>query len=208
MSDHLQTIIASPWVLAIVFGVAGLDALVPFSPSETTLIAVGVGAATSGHPPLVLLIAAAAAGAYLGDRLSYLLGRRAARSVTPRLARSRRGHAAYEWARTLLDRRGGLLIVFARYLPGGRSATTLAAGLVGYPRARFHWYTLLAVTIWATSGGLLGYLGGLAFASRPLSGLLLAWATAALVALCAEAMRRIYGPRTQDGQPVGGTEPV
>src|SRR5436190_7451548 len=35
VSDHLQTLIASPWVLAIVFGVAGLDALVPFSPSET-----------------------------------------------------------------------------------------------------------------------------------------------------------------------------
>jgi membrane protein DedA with SNARE-associated domain len=75
----------------------------------------------------------------------------------------------------------GLDVVFARYLPGGRSATALAAGIVGYPAARFHWYTATGVVLWAAQAALLGYLGGALFADRPLLGLLLAWGGAAMI---------------------------
>jgi membrane protein DedA with SNARE-associated domain len=78
----------------------------------------------------------------------------------------------------LLHSRGGLVIVFARYLPGGRSTTALAAGPVGCPPARFHWHTAGGVLLWATQAVLLGCLGGALSASRPLPGLLSAWALA------------------------------
>jgi membrane-associated protein len=39
------------------------------------------------------------------------------------------------------------VIVFARYLPGGRSTTAFAAGIVGYPLVRFRWYTAAGVLL-------------------------------------------------------------
>jgi membrane-associated protein len=193
MPDYLQAVVASPWVLVAVFAVAALDAILPFAPSETTVIAVGVGAAASGRPNVVLLIAVAATGAYAGDRLSYLIGRRANGAVLARLGRGRYGRVARDWAHRTMHRRGGLLIVFARYLPGGRSTTAITAGVVGYPVARFRWYTLLAVTLWATFAALLGYLGGAVFASNPLAGLLVAWAVAGLVMVAAAVLGSTAG---------------
>jgi len=62
--------------------------------------------------------------------------------------------------------------------PGGRSTTALAAGVVGYPVARFQADTAVAVLIWASAAALLGYLGGAVFAASPLLGLAAAWTTA------------------------------
>jgi membrane-associated protein len=56
----------------------------------------------------------------------------------------------------LLHSRGGLIIVLARYVPGGRSTTAFAAGVVHYPGVRFRCYTALGVLIWATEAALLG----------------------------------------------------
>jgi len=155
MPHYLDAVVAGPWVLAVVFVVAGLDALLPFMPSETTVVACGVAAAGTGRPHLALLIAAASAGAYLGDQASFRIGRRSTGSVEARLShhRARRLHA---WVRRLLHSRGGLVIVFARYLPGGRSATALAAGVVGYPAVRFAWYTAIGVVAWAVEAALIG----------------------------------------------------
>jgi membrane-associated protein len=66
MPHFLNVIAASPWVLAIVFLVAGLDAILPFMPSESTVVACGVAAANTGRPLLSLLIVVSACGAYAG----------------------------------------------------------------------------------------------------------------------------------------------
>jgi len=76
MPHYLDDVVGSPWALVVVFAVAGLDAIFPFMPSESSVIAVGVVSAGTGRPHLAALIAVAAAGAYVGDRLSYLIGGR------------------------------------------------------------------------------------------------------------------------------------
>ncbi|NMO51799.1 DedA family protein [Actinoplanes sp. TBRC 11911] len=177
MSHYVDGIAASPWVFAVVFLVAGLDALLPFMPSETTVVACGVAAAGTGRPQVALLLLVAAAGAFAGDWLSFRVGRSGAKAV----ASNRRALALHSRVHRLLHSRGGLVIVFARYLPGGRSTTALAAGVVGYPAVRFAWYTAGGVLVWAAQASLLGYLGGAAFADRPLLGLLLAGSIAASV---------------------------
>jgi membrane-associated protein len=53
-----------------------LDAIFPVLPSETVVIALGVATAGSTDPRIALLVACAACGAFLGDNLCYLLGRR------------------------------------------------------------------------------------------------------------------------------------
>ncbi|GIM88264.1 DedA family protein [Paractinoplanes toevensis] len=172
MPHYVDAVAASPWILAVVFVVAGMDALLPFMPSESTVVACGVAAAGTGRPHLALLVMAAAAGAYCGDAVSFRIGRRST-SFSERFTH-RRARAVHGWVHRLLHSRGGLVVVFARYVPGGRSTTALAAGLVGYPSARFHWYTAAGVVLWSIQAALIGYLGGALFADRPVLGLALA----------------------------------
>ncbi|MEV0135213.1 hypothetical protein AB0H83_43020 [Dactylosporangium sp. NPDC050688] len=78
------------------------------------------------------MIVAAAAGAYAGDLVSFRIGVRAGAGVLRRLRTRRRGLRVYAFAHRTRTSRGGQVLVFARYLPGGRSASALAAGVVGY----------------------------------------------------------------------------
>jgi membrane-associated protein len=201
MPHYLESVVGSPWALVVVFAVASLDAIMPFMPSESTVVAVGVVSAGTGRPHLAALIAAAAAGAYTGDLVSYAIGRRSTRALVGRLQRGRRSRAVHDWVFRLLHSRGGLVIVFARYVPGGRSTTAFAAGLVGYPLARFRGYTAGGVLIWATQAALLGYLGGAMFESNPLLGLAAAWTGAAALTGVAVVTQRAFGTTTRGNRP-------
>jgi len=204
VSQHLQSLATSPWLLVVVFAVAGLDAVLPFMPSESTVVAVGVLSAGTGHPHLALLIVAAASGAYLGDRLSYQIGRGSNRAVIARMQRGRRSKQVHDWVHRLLHSRGRLVIVFARYVPGGRSTTAFAAGVVGYPLRRFCGYTAFAVLLWAAEAALLGYLGGAAFESEPLVGLAAGWAGALAVTGLAVLIQRLVSP-AEPRRPAAGS---
>jgi membrane protein DedA with SNARE-associated domain len=179
---------ASGWAYAILFLVAALDALVPIVPSETAVITAGVVAAAGGLS-LPLVIAAAAAGAFVGDNTAYLLGSRFGPRVQGRLVRGERGRASLEWAERQLDERGGELIVIARFIPAGRTAVTLSAGLLRYPWRRFVVFDATAAVVWASYAALLGYFGGSAFEEAPWKGLLLALAIALTVSGAVEAVR-------------------
>lgn len=67
--SHLS--VASPVSYLIAVVVPALDAIIPVLPSETAVIALGVSTAGSTDPRIVLLVALAAVGAFLGDNLSY-----------------------------------------------------------------------------------------------------------------------------------------
>ncbi|HTZ28984.1 MAG TPA: hypothetical protein VMC83_33595, partial [Streptosporangiaceae bacterium] len=53
----------------LAFLLPALDAIFPVLPSETAIIALGVATAGSTDPRIALLIACAAAGAFIGDNL-------------------------------------------------------------------------------------------------------------------------------------------
>ena len=65
----------SPWTYVFLVVVCALDAIIPFVPSETSVILAGVLAST-GDLNLILVIATAATGAVLGDNASYWIGRK------------------------------------------------------------------------------------------------------------------------------------
>lgn len=181
---------ASPWAYAAILAVAALDALLPLVPSETTLISAGV-LAGAGDLQLGLVIAAGAAGAYAGDTSAYSLGRRFGPWVERRLFSGAKSARTKEWAERTLERRGGIIIFGARFVPGGRTATTVTAGLVRMRWARFAFFAGIAGIAWASYAGLVGYLGGRAFENDPLLGLLLGFAVAAGVYVVVESARRI-----------------
>ena len=109
----------------------------PALPGESAVIALGVATAGSADPRIALLVACAAAGAFAGDNLSYLIGRRFGPAVQRRFFATPKGVKARAWAERSLARYGPQLIIVCRFIPGGRTAVTLTCGLTGYPRRRF-----------------------------------------------------------------------
>jgi membrane protein DedA with SNARE-associated domain len=91
------------------------------------------------------------------------------------------------WAARQLDRRGPALLVAARFIPGGRTASTFMAGRTHYPLRRFTPATIAAGILWAGFATLLGYVGGEAFHEQTLLatglGVLLAVVFAGLIEL-------------------------
>jgi membrane-associated protein len=190
--DHVLS-----YLVAIVL--PALDAVFPVLPSETVVIALGVATAGSADPRIALLVACAAFGAFLGDNLCYLLGRRFGPYVERRFFGGEKGARRRAWAVRSLERYGMPLIVVCRFIPGGRTAVTLTCGIVGYHRRRFVIATAIAGTIWALYSFFAGRLGGKAFEDRPWAGLLLAFAGTLAVSGLIELIRRIISIRSWRG---------
>lgn len=176
---------------AIAIGIPALDAIFPVLPSETAVIALGVATAGSTDPRIALLVGCAAFGAFLGDNLCYLIGRRFGPRVERRFFSSGKGARQRAWAEESLEKFGMPLIIVCRFIPGGRTAVTLCCGLIGYSHRRFVTATAVAGTIWAVYSFFLGRLGGRAFENRPWAGLLLSIGITLVISTLIEAVRRI-----------------
>jgi membrane-associated protein len=157
MFSHFTQLVsdASGWAYGIVFLLALLDAVVPIVPSETAVITAGV-VASAGDLSLAMIVPAAAAGAFLGDNSAYWIGRRFGTRVVERFFGGEKSRRRIEWAERQLTERGGELIAIARFIPGGRTAVTLSAGLLEFPWRRFIFFDSLAAVGWALYASLLG----------------------------------------------------
>jgi membrane protein DedA with SNARE-associated domain len=202
MLDSLVDLISdSPWTYGVVFLMAFLDVLLPIVPSETTVITAGVLAETGGLN-IALVIAAAAGGACLGDNAAYFLGYTLEEFIQRRFfSDKRRRHL--EKAERMLEERGGYFIIIGRFIPGGRTAVTLGAGVLHYPWRRFIPFDVAAGLLWATYAGLLGFFGGKAFEDDPLKGIILALVIAFGIAGGVEVYRwyKRRGLRSKGGDP-------
>ena len=181
---------SSPWVLVALFAVAAIDAFFPIVPSESLVVTAGVFAAAEGEPNVVLIIVAAALGAFLGDHISYFLGRRAGRRLLRDVEGTKRG-AAFGWAGRTLDERGGTVLLVCRYIPGARTAVTLTAGAVRFPLRSFTPFDAIAALSWGTYSALIGYIGGSAFEDDPLLGVGVGLGLAVSVATAIEVIRHV-----------------
>jgi membrane-associated protein len=187
----VDAVSGSDWSYFVVFAIALLDAFFPIVPSEATAIAAGVVASTGGLS-LELCILMAAAGAIAGDNVSFALGHFLGKRVERRFLSGEKSQKRLRWAQKTLDERGGYLIVVARFIPGGRTATTFTAGFVEtFPWRRFLLFDAIAGVIWGSYTVLLGYFGGRSFEQQPWKGLLLAFAIAVAVTVLVEAYRHL-----------------
>lgn len=196
---HVQAVMSSPWVYALLFVLAALDGFFPVVPSESAVITAGVFAASGGPEPLAV-IAAAALGAAAGDHTSYLIGRAFGGRLLSRSRPGTRRRAALDRAAEVLSERGGLVLVVARYIPGGRTAATLTMGALGHPLRRFTVYDCVAVLSWACYATLIGYAGGAAFEHDPAKGLLAGLAIAISITVLVEAVRHLRTRTAGKGQ--------
>ncbi|MEM7324036.1 MAG: DedA family protein [Actinomycetota bacterium] len=199
----------SPWFLLLVFSFALMDSVIPLAPSEFAVIAGGVasGAGTliddQNVLSVVLVILAGALGAYAGDSLAYLIGSRAEGLARRTLFRGEKGERRLAAAGAQIRRRGGMLLLTARFIPGGRTAMTLSCGLTGQPfLAWFTRWDLLAASLWATYAGLLGFFFGDAFENQS-TALWVAFGTAVSISISVEAIRWLRARRQNRRQDQG-----
>jgi membrane-associated protein len=181
----------STWTYPLLLGICAGDADVPLLPSESALIDCGIQPAR-GQLSLGWVIAFAALGAFVGDNASYAGGRWLGHPVAERFFAGERAQARLDWARRFLKERGSYVLIVARFVPGGRTATTFTSGLVHlrWP-TKFGPFVLVAAVLWGTFGALVGYLGGRTFRDQPIYALLLAFGIAALLTGVAELLRRL-----------------
>ncbi|HEX6456355.1 MAG TPA: DedA family protein [Solirubrobacterales bacterium] len=181
----------------IVFLACGADVLFPLIPSETIVITASVLAA-QGDLLIWLIVPLVAVGAFLGDNLSYWLGRKIGDPIADRLFKGEKGQARLRWAEAALRRRGAILIGVGRFIPGGRTATTFAAGTLEMPYRQFIVADAFAAVLWALYISMLGYLGGETFKENLWLPLGSSLACAMAVGLGFEAWRRWQRRRGKD----------
>jgi membrane-associated protein len=187
----IDLLTGSGWAYPLLLGICLGDAVFPALPSETAVIVCGIQAAR-GQLSLGWVIACAAAGAFVGDSTSYAGGRWLGRPIVGRFFSGERAQERLDWAKRFLKERGSYVLVVARFIPGGRTATTFTSGLV-----RLRWltqfapYIFVAAVLWASFAALLGYVGGRMFEDQPIYALLLALGIAALFTVGAETLRRV-----------------
>lgn len=206
--ELVHTAMSSPWIYVVLFALSAIDGFLPVVPSESVVITAGAFAA-SGVPNVFLVMAFAAAGAFVGDHISYFIGRVAGHRLFQRFPAGSRRRKAYDTAAKVLHDRGGLILVVARYVPGGRTAMTITAGAVGYPLRKFSFFDSIAAVSWGIYSGLVGYLGGVAFEEEPLKGVLLGLGLALSVTAVVEIVRFVRRrSHRAEPEPVRVPEPV
>ena len=182
----------SAWTYVLVFGMATLDVLAPILPSESLVVAAAALAA-SGRLNVAVVALAAGAGALLGDNIAFLCGRLLGTRMRRWLEATPRRRERLDWVEHQLDRRGGTIIVGSRFIPGGRTATMISAGLLEMPWPRFVVFDLAAAVIWALYCTGIGYFGGTAFEDEPIVGVGVALVLALVAGAAIEAGRRLVG---------------
>lgn len=186
--DSLKEFSSSPWFYVIIYVIAVLDSVLPIVPSETLVIIGGVSAGL-GDLSIVLVILAAGLGAFTGDNMSYLIGRRASVTVTRRYERTEKGKKRLETVIHQIHERGGLLLITARFIPGGRTILTLSCGITRQDRKWYATWIGIAATIWALYASLLGFIGGKTFEENHTLAFIVAFATAVSVTVVIEVVR-------------------
>jgi membrane protein DedA with SNARE-associated domain len=198
--DSLVNLVSgSAITYVVVMGAVLVDAVFPLIPSETMIITASV-LASQGHLAIELVVVGAVAGAIAGDNLSYAIGRTFGRRAEGGLFRGEKSRRRLERAQSAIEKREWIIAV-GRFVPGGRTATTFACGLLKLPWRRFIFWDAIGGTLWASYAAALGYFGGSQFQHNLWKPLLVALGTGVLIAGTIELGRRLWDRRSPRARP-------
>ena len=147
------------WAYAVLALAVALDSLVPLVPSEVLVVAAGAFAARGVLDPR-LAVPAIVVGGVVGDLVTYHVGRAGSHRARRAMAGSPRRRVLFERLARSLGRRRTTTIVAARFVPGGRTAVGLLAGVTRQPRPAFVAASALGVALWAVTMLGVGYVTG------------------------------------------------
>lgn len=187
--------------LAGMFGVVAFGAVIPVVPTGAAVSVAAALSITDADALLGLVILIGAAGAYVGDVITYAVlhwaGAGLARRVRWLQADAR--PAALERIQEQLEASELRTLLLSRLVPGGRVPVLLAAAIGGYSFRRFVIADVAATLLWAAVYSVLGLVGGSIF-PEPWQGVLAAIALVILLSLIPPAWRRLIA-RHRAGRP-------
>lgn len=123
------------------------------TPGQTLLMASALEAA-AGRMNIALLLFLVTLAATLGNSVGYGVGRWGGRLVLDRLRVNPQRQQALN---DLIKRRGGWVILFARFVDGLRQLNGIVAGAMGMPWWNFTAYNVAGAVLWACGWGLGSY---------------------------------------------------
>jgi membrane protein DedA with SNARE-associated domain len=149
------------WIIPVVLG----DAIFPPIPSEMVVITGGALSA-DGRANVLLVAALAALASWLGDMVVFQLFKRRLSHVLDRWRWGRKVHHGIHQAIARAGRSSTYgTIIGARFIPGGRLATSAAAGIADVSVRGFSLCAGLGAVLWA------GWLVGLGYFTGSATGL-------------------------------------
>jgi membrane protein DedA with SNARE-associated domain len=147
--------------LPLLFLVVMLESFGIPLPGETALIAFGV-LASQGHYQIEWVIVLAAAGAIVGDNLGYwLIGRLGGRALFRRWSwLNRYADRVLPRAERLMERHGGKVVFFGRFITVLRYSAAWIAGIAHMEWWKFLFWNAAGGICWAVGVGLVAYYSG------------------------------------------------
>jgi membrane protein DedA with SNARE-associated domain len=153
VSAHAWLAYLTLFLAALLEAVPVLGSLVPGSTIILALSALVPG----GELKLWPVLAAAVAGAMLGDGTAYLIGHRRQREILSAWPLSNYPGVVAQ-SEAFFNRWGVLAVFFARFVPPIRAFVPITAGALDMPPARFYAVNIPAILLWAPAHVLPGVL--------------------------------------------------
>lgn len=177
--------------LLALFGVVAFGAVVPVVPTGAAVSA-GAVLASGEHPwEIVLVVVFGAAGAYVGDVITYAVLRLAGAPLAQRVGwlHADDPDGALQSLRARLEADEVRSLLLSRLVPGGRVPVLLAAALGGYPLARFASADVAAALLWSSVYAVIGVVGD-ALIPDPVVAVVVVVVVAVLLGLALPLLRR------------------
>ena len=164
MASYIDQLIAfvsaHAWLAYLTLFLAALLEAVPVVgsviPGSTIILALSA-LVPGGDLRLEWVLAAAIAGALLGDGSAYWLGHRAQREILSSWPLSNYPRVIAQ-SEAFFHRWGALAVFFARFVPPIRAFVPVTAGALGMPPLRFYPVNIAAILLWAPAHVLPGVL--------------------------------------------------
>lgn len=143
------------WVVMLFVGVESIG--IPF-PGETMLLVAAIYAGTTHDLDIGLVIAAASAGAVIGDNIGFWFGREFGYELLLRFGRYIHfDQRKMKLGMYLFRKHGGKVVFFGRFVAVLRAFAALLAGINQMDWRRFLLFNVAGGVAWATLLGLAGY---------------------------------------------------
>ena len=144
-----------------VFAIVGIESFGIPSPGETMLITASIYAGATHRLQIEFVIAAAVAGAVIGDNCGYAVGHWGGYRLLIRYGKYvRLDEASIKLVRLLFLRHGGKLVYFGRFISVLRTYAAVFAGTTRMPWWRFLIFNAAGGITWATLWGVAAYAAG------------------------------------------------
>jgi len=129
-------------------------------PGETILIAAAVYAG-AGKLNIAVVMIVGIVAAVLGDNIGYAIGAYGGRRVVERYGKYVFiTPERYEKAERFFQKRGGGIVIVARFIEGLRQLNGIIAGTSSMPWRRFVVFNIIGAVLWVGTWSMIGYFAG------------------------------------------------